>query len=340
MRKAYGRLLAALRDVPIDTAGASLPLRRARPLLFALYAVGLVVYSVRFSPPLSLQPLLLWLGAAMFIASLGNPLGWAKGMFVDWLPIYVILIAYRIAGGLVDNLGMAPHNFPQRPFDQLLFGSAGLTDHLQGWFWHGHPYAWDYAAFAIYFSHFVASLVIGAVLWMRDRGQFLAFRRRLFAIWLLAIGIFAAYPTVPPWMSADQGALPPLTRIIEQMWRPVSSVQVQAVLSSSDGRISIENPVAAVPSMHSAIPMLICLFLWSRWRRGRVLLALYPLVMGLTLVYTGEHYVFDVLAGWALAAVIHLGMTRLESRSGRRGRVPRQRSTDADQDSVAITSLV
>jgi PAP2 superfamily len=341
MSRVSGRLLAQLRRTPIDTSAGSPTLRRARPLLFVFYAVGLAFYSFTISPPLSLQPLLMWLSAAMFIASVGNPLGWAKGMLIDWLPIYIILIAYDIARGLVDNLGITPHEFPQRQFDQLLFGSAGLTDHLQGWLWHpGHPHAWDYAAWAIYLSHFFVSLVIGALLWMGNRRDFLAFRRRLLSIWLVAIGIFAVYPTVPPWMSAQDGTLPPMTRIIGHVWQSLPSTQVHAVLSSADGRIPIENQVAAVPSMHAAIPMLICLFLWSRWRRGRVLLALYPVVMGLTLVYVGEHYVFDILAGWALAVVIHLGLRRLESRPGAKGRIPQQRSGDADREAVAITSLI
>jgi membrane-associated phospholipid phosphatase len=341
MRTAAGRLLAELRDVPISTTSGSPTLRRARWLLFSLYAVGLVSYSLTVSPPVSLRPLLMWLGAAMLIASVGNPLGWAKGMLVDWLPIYVILICYDIARGLVDNIGITPHEFPQRQFDQLLFGSAGLTDHLQSWLWHpGHPHAWDYIVWGIYLSHFFVSLVIAAVLWMRNRAAFLAFRRRLLSTWLVAIGIFAIYPTVPPWMSADRGTLPPLSRIIGQVWHSVSSGQVDAVLSSGDGRISIENQVAAVPSMHAAIPMLICLFLWSRWRRGRVLLALYPLLMGFTLVYAGEHYFFDVLAGWALAAVVHIGMSRIESRHNRRAGLLQQRSDEPEREAVPVTALL
>jgi len=52
----------------------------------------------------------------------------------------------------------------------------------------------------------------------------------------------------------------------------------------------------------------------SRWR---ALLALYPLAMGTTLVYFGEHYVVDLLAGALLAglvmAVAHAGFrTQLE----------------------------
>jgi hypothetical protein len=340
MRRASGRLLADVRDVPINTAGGSLTLRRARPLLFLFYCVALVVYSFAVSPPLSTRSLLMWLGAAMLIACIGNPLGWAKGMFIDWLPIYVILLSYEIARGLVDNLGITPHDFPQRQFDQLLFGSAGLTHHLQSWVWHpGHPHAWDYAAWAIYLSHFFVSLAIGAVIWMRDRAAFLAFRRRLLSIWLVAIGIFAAYPTVPPWMSADEGTLPHLTRIIGSVWASVSPAQVSAALNSGDGRITIDNQVAAVPSMHAALPMLICLFLWSRWRRGRVLLVLYPVLMGLTLIYVGEHYLFDVLAGWVLAVVIHVGMGKFESRPRRQGRIPQPRSEETESEPVVVTAI-
>jgi membrane-associated phospholipid phosphatase len=39
----------------------------------------------------------------------------------------------------------------------------------------------------------------------------------------------------------------------------------------------------------------------SKWRW---LLLLYPLFMGLALVYLGEHYVADLLAGAALAIVV------------------------------------
>ena len=39
-------------------------------------------------------------------------------------------------------------------------------------------------------------------------------------------------------------------------------------------------------------------------RRWRPLLVAYPLIMAFTLVYTAEHYVIDILLGWALAAVV------------------------------------
>jgi hypothetical protein len=43
--------------------------------------------------------------------------------------------------------------------------------------------------------------------------------------------------------------------------------------------------------------------------------------MAFTLVYSAEHYVVDILAGWLLAAVVALVVNRLETRAaGRSGR--------------------
>ena len=49
--------------------------------------------------------------------------------------------------------------------------------------------------------------------------------------------------------------------------------------------------------------------MWNRVNRGwRPLLVAYVLVMAFTLVYTAEHYVIDILLGWALAAGVMLTM--------------------------------
>jgi membrane-associated phospholipid phosphatase len=54
--------------------------------------------------------------------------------------------------------------------------------------------------------------------------------------------------------------------------------------------------------------------LWNRVNRGwRPLLVAYPLVMAFTLVYTAEHYVVDILLGWALAAVVMFALNRYEA---------------------------
>src|SRR5690606_11474932 len=63
------------------------------------------------------------------------------------------------------------------------------------------------------------------------------------------------------------------------------------------------NSVAAMPSIHMAATFV--LVAWS-WRYFRPLLwpaAAYTVVMGVALMYLGEHYLVDELAGIAVATV-------------------------------------
>jgi membrane-associated phospholipid phosphatase len=69
-----------------------------------------------------------------------------------------------------------------------------------------------------------------------------------------------------------------------------------------------------MPSLHGAFSMLVAVTLWplvanwAVWARipARVVLASYPLLMCFSLVYTAEHYVVDILAGWLLVALVEV----------------------------------
>ena len=79
-----------------------------------------------------------------------------------------------------------------------------------------------------------------------------------------------------------------------------------------------------MPSLHAGAALLVALFLWpiagTLWR---VVLVAYALAMGLTLVYTGEHYVVDVFAGWLVAAVAVAGGAVVRRRRAGRGSTSR-----------------
>jgi membrane-associated phospholipid phosphatase len=63
------------------------------------------------------------------------------------------------------------------------------------------------------------------------------------------------------------------------------------------------NPVAAMPSLHTAYALMaVAFFLPMVRRRWWPVLLAYPLAMTFTLVYTGEHYVIDVFVGWIYVA--------------------------------------
>jgi hypothetical protein len=56
------------------------------------------------------------------------------------------------------------------------------------------------------------------------------------------------------------------------------------------------NPVAAVPSLHAGLPMISAVFAWRISRPIGIALTLYATTVCLSIVYMGEHYVFDIAA--------------------------------------------
>jgi hypothetical protein len=85
--------------------------------------------------------------------------------------------------------------------------------------------------------------------------------------------------------------------------------------------------VGALPSLHAAWPFLLLLFFWPVAGRWRALLVAYAFAMALTLVYSADHFVFDILLGWAYATGAYLAgdwwwrhhVARLSRRSSRFG---------------------
>jgi membrane-associated phospholipid phosphatase len=98
-----------------------------------------------------------------------------------------------------------------------------------------------------------------------------------------------------------------------------------------------------MPSLHTAFATLIALFIGARLRsRWRYLLALYPLAMGFSLVYLGEHYVIDVVAGYGYAIGVYAAVSwwerRRASREVARHFRTRRRAHDLDETGEAIAS--
>ena len=84
-----------------------------------------------------------------------------------------------------------------------------------------------------------------------------------------------------------------------------------------------------MPSLHAGITFLVAMYgIWRLRTPLRYLLVLYPIAMSTTLVYYGEHYVVDVLAGAVLAALVMAACGLWERRRGRQ----RGRAADIDGD--------
>ena len=284
--------------------------RPARWIVPALYAAALSAYMWREGVPVGRERLLLWIVVGLLALSTANLLGWARSVVLEWLPFALVLAAYDLLRGQADGLLFSAWYRPQLEADSLLFGGTVPTVWLQDRLWHGpSDLRWyDYAAWAVYVSYFVATYLLAAVLWFLARDRF---RRYVGSVALLAgmgFATFALFPAAPPWLASREGELDWTTRLIG----PISG-HVPFLSFSFEGLFErgseYANPVAAVPSLHAAYTLLFTLFLWRFARWPRPLLAAYPPAMAFALVYTAEHYVVDILLGWAytLAAVWIVG---------------------------------
>ena len=126
------------------------------------------------------------------------------------------------------------------------------------------------------------------------------FMRRYLSLDVLGLLIYISYPMAAPWLAAQNDIISDhISRITGRGCTPSQGRRFHQKLSA------VGNPVAAMPSVHAGIALFVALWgitqLHRRWRR---LLLLYPLTMSFMLVYYAEHYVVDVLAGYAAAGLV------------------------------------
>jgi hypothetical protein len=222
----------------------------------------------------------------------------AVGLAIDWLPFVLSLWLYDLIRGIADGGWLPVHYGRQIELDRWIgFGtvpSVWLQQHL----WRGgaHVQWYDYASWLVYMSYFFGTTLVLVFLWWRSRALFWRFAASVVALAFLGCATFVLYPAQPPWMVANEGLIPPLARIVQVMNGHLPGVSLRPLWEQGT---AYANDVAAMPSLHASYTLLIALFfirrLHSRWRH---LLWAYPLAMAFALVYTGEHYVVDIVAGW------------------------------------------
>jgi membrane-associated phospholipid phosphatase len=271
-----------------------------------IYVVLLSVWIVAKGLPLTRIGVALWLMAGMLAFSSHDLRKWIDGLALEWFPFIAFLFLYDIARGFADNV-RAVNVHAAIDGDRWLFFGHVPTPWLQRYLWHGteHLRWYDYGAWGVYMTYFFATLVVAAALWIFAYHRF---RRYVAAVSVLTITGFTTYvlfPAAPPWYASSHGALGPSERLTNLVWTHALP-SFSTVVKHGD---AFANPVAAMPSLHAGFTLLVTLSLWrsAKWW-GRIPLAVYPLLMGFTLVYFAEHYVTDIIAGWVYAIVAYLGV--------------------------------
>ncbi|MGI8881359.1 MAG: phosphatase PAP2 family protein [Jatrophihabitans sp.] len=276
---------------------------RIRKLAGIGYVVLLVAVIATIGIPTDRGSLLLIILFGLAIPCLGR--GWRsfRQVLYDWLPFTAVLVAYDYSRGIADALGMPLHVSDVAAIDHAVFG-VNPTNWLQDRFLTpGSPHWYDAVATIVYTSHFLATPITAAILWVRNRAIWVRFVRRVIALALAGLVTYVLYPAAPPWYAAQEGVIGPVIRASGRGWFWLHINHAGNLLQ--EGQVA-SNPVAAMPSLHTAYSSIITLFLLASIKgQWRWLLVGYPILMGISLVYMGEHYVIDVVAGVVYAFVLH-----------------------------------
>jgi hypothetical protein len=312
----------------------------------ASWTAALALWLVFGELSFSRFTLVFWVVTGLVAFTIGCRPWWQAPL--DWAPFIIFFLAYDYTRGIASTLGFPTHwELPARIDRVLGFGdvpTVWLQERIVA------PYGaipwWETIMSVVYLSFFVVPLVLAGALWLRSRAQFVQFMTRLMIVSAIALIGYVVVPSAPPWAAArcthaevadhpvdplcmddnhpsdrgetvlrgihpDNGFSPVVRRITTRGFLEIPGMHLTGGFIRTG--IDASNPVAAVPSLHAAESLLVAVFAWPLVRRRwRPLLALYPLVMGFTLVWGGDHYVFDILLGWGVVALVAAALSRFQ----------------------------
>lgn len=286
----------------------------------SIWGVAFAIAWLTIGIPTDPVEAFLWIWAATIAWNNGRPLRTHLLFLRDWAIVIVLLVVYNISRGWASTI--SPHITMMITADDRMFGgltggeipTMWLQQHLYS---PRHVHWYETIISFVYFSHFVMALIVAAVLWLRNRDRWMTFVRRWFTLTALILATYFLYPAAPPWFAAQNdnlhgplllstdGSSSTVLRLSTRGWDAIGLHHAGSLLNAA--QVQEANQVAAMPSMHSAYALLVvAFFLPTIRKRWWPLLLCYPLAMGFALVYSGEHYVTDVLSGW-----LYVGVTLL-----------------------------
>jgi membrane-associated phospholipid phosphatase len=269
----------------------------------AAYVALVLAASFHFNIPLTPDRIIVLL----LIVALGT--GRIRAFLRDWSIFLIVLLAWQVLSAFSRNIGhLKPHVTEMIVVDKFLFFGQVPTLWLQHHFYHPGHLAWyDVAATVVYLMHFAFPMAAAFALWIWRRQVFIEFMMSFLFLALAGFATYVVFPAAPPWVAANWWHyLPHVSRIVQagvHFFGGKASFSSFYVFLWQHGGWDV---FGAMPSEHAALPFLCFLYLRRVWRPAGWLLIPYCAAVWIAVVYTGEHYVADVIAGvvYAIAAYV------------------------------------
>jgi membrane-associated phospholipid phosphatase len=220
-----------------------------------------------------------------------------------WWCVYAAgFVAFAILRSFADDGQTVHYHYPIR-FGDGLFGTPAPA-YLQ----HLFPDPSRHNPFtllmvATYVSYFIIPIAIALYLGRRRPDRFPRYVVAVSIMFVVGLIAYRLVPTAPPWMASRDGYAPPIYRVTSLIFHPDTYSQGLHLIGSND--------VGAMPSIHVAETWLAIFAIWFHSRWTRILGAIYGCMMMFAVVYLGEHWVVDVIAGFSLSCAIWYGTRAL-----------------------------
>jgi PAP2 superfamily len=189
--------------------------------------------------------------------------------------------------------------------DRALFGRAP-TPVLQRALARGvGPTALDHALVYAHWAWFVQPHAAAAYILWKHPERFSRSAVQLCAVFDLGLAGYFLVPTAPPWWAAEHGRIQGMRRIMVDVGQNVWGRLWSPLYGFLGG-----NPLAAMPSLHFATSLMAAHVLSEASPAAGAAGWTYAVTLGFALVYLGEHYVADLVAGAALTEGIRAAAPR------------------------------
>jgi hypothetical protein len=160
----------------------------------------------------------------------------------------------------------------------------------------------DVALSCVHWSWFFVPHGTMAFMLVRHHDRFVRSALMMAGTFDLGLLFYWGVPTAPPWWAAEKGRIAPVRRIMVETGARVWKGAWNHLYDGLEG-----NPFAAMPSLHFGTSVMAARLLGDVGPRHAAAGWAYALTLGFGLVYLGEHYVIDLIAGAALVAVVRKG---------------------------------
>lgn len=227
------------------------------------------------------------------------PLSRVRQYAIAFLPYATLWLVFSLFRSMANETGIPLRTDEVTGIERSMFFGHTPTIWLQARLYDPLQLAWyDYFTTFIHWSYFFVPHLIAILVWRHSADLYRRFLTTMLIVLGIGLAIYFLTPAAPPWLTADRAPQEDIYRVMAQVGGQLHSGLYERTYSA----LGDPNPVAAMPSMHQAATVAACVFAlhssrrWLRWASF-----IYCALMAYTLVYTGEHYVIDILVGTGIA---------------------------------------